>query len=381
MTEQLPVNQVLKKAAEKVGFNRVRYSEKNVPTTISNVTVFVYFGDLRSTMLLSSLLLKRFKEEARGSKYFIMLSWPGNKDLFPWVDEYWELRDDSHCRNLYNSSKGLHNNSDLVVSFQRILNTYFEEVIDPSVLEPYYQDGFQKEFFNRFLNIKRYLPNIPSAAILGNEFNKKMAVSINKCVIYPSMYIQHWKDGRLRHEHVIKDFWVALVERFLKEGITPVIMNNYYTHDLSMDFAEKCLYFIDSDVSKTLSVMRSSGCVLDLFTGISRYAIMARSPFVACHERTAYNMLKEYAIDDLVAFDLPKDYIWTFPSISNEMNKYHWNPSLFDIIILKVMTLLNDIDRDQLPSPTELFEVVPYSRVREIKSKKLATQFIKIQKY
>ncbi len=91
---QLPVPQILKNAADKTGFRRVRYSEKKIPTSISNVTVFLFLGDIRSSFILSSLLLRRFREESKGSRYFILCSWPGHEALYPYVDEYWEISED-----------------------------------------------------------------------------------------------------------------------------------------------------------------------------------------------------------------------------------------------------------------------------------------------
>ena len=80
MEHYLPVNTILKKASDRISFDRVKYQEKNVPTHIENVCCMVFFGDIRSQFLASSMLMKRVKEELFGSKYFILCSWPGQKD-------------------------------------------------------------------------------------------------------------------------------------------------------------------------------------------------------------------------------------------------------------------------------------------------------------
>ena len=78
----IDVNSFVKRAAEKSSFNRVRFQESNMPTNISNITVMPFFGDIRSTFILSSMLLHRYKEEKKGSKYFILCSWPGFESYF-----------------------------------------------------------------------------------------------------------------------------------------------------------------------------------------------------------------------------------------------------------------------------------------------------------
>ena len=64
----------LKRSAERNGFNRDRYEEKRIPTDFTNVCILPFFGDLRSLTILSSYILHRYREEYRGSKYFIVAS-------------------------------------------------------------------------------------------------------------------------------------------------------------------------------------------------------------------------------------------------------------------------------------------------------------------
>ena len=104
---------IIKKASDQCGFSRVSFNDSNIPTDMSNVVVFLFFGDVKSTLLASSLLMKRYKEESKGSKYFILCSWPGHEGLFPYVDEYWELTNKSVYSSIYKDCSGLNNNSAL----------------------------------------------------------------------------------------------------------------------------------------------------------------------------------------------------------------------------------------------------------------------------
>jgi hypothetical protein len=375
------VNQILKRAAEKTGFVRARYNEKNVPTTIQNVTVFLFLGDLSSSFILSSLLLRRFREEAKGSKYFVLCGWPGQDGLFPYVDEYWEVKEESHLRAMYNKTDGFDNKSELVAGYQRILNTFFEEVLDSSVLKPYYDRGLQEEFFNRFKHVRCFLPSIPSSMVLGHELNRRLASPAKKVVVYPAKYIRWWQNGKVEPMAVTKDFWVELTERLLTEGITPVVYQPPNTWDLSPNFVDKALFYTDTSVLGAMSLFRAAGCVLDVFSGVSKYALGARTPFLACEERQSYNGLKGYEIDDLCGRGVPRKYLYSFPSICDELGRNLWNYSLFDGIISKLLSLLDSANRDIWPSTSESYDIVPYSTVREIKAKKLGTHFIRVPKY
>ena len=71
----------------------------------------VLFPDMRSSCVASALLLKRYREEIKGSKYFILVSWPGFGGLFPFVNEYWEVSDES-LPGPGHSARGLVNDAD-----------------------------------------------------------------------------------------------------------------------------------------------------------------------------------------------------------------------------------------------------------------------------
>ena len=56
----MDVNEFLARAAEKCGFNRERYSQKNMPADVENVVVLMFFGDVRSELLISNLFFERY---------------------------------------------------------------------------------------------------------------------------------------------------------------------------------------------------------------------------------------------------------------------------------------------------------------------------------
>lgn len=372
------VPQILKRAAEKAGLKRTRYQDKNAPTLLSNVTVFVSFGDIRSQCMLSSILLRRYREESKGSRYFIMCSWNGCEGMFPWVDEYWSIgHDDNFCKSLYNRTEGMQNKSDIVAGIQRVLNTFFEDVVDAASLDEFYQDGLKQEFFDRYKHIKRYLPSVPSSVILGTEFNRRLNSSPQKVFLYPAMYLQRWHNGKLQPHLVGKRFWIELANFLINRKITPVIYRNFYSYDLSPDLLDTCIHFAGDDMLHVLSAMRASGCVLDMFTGISKLAILARCPYLVCQERAVRNQMKDYEIEDLCGPDVPRRHIYLSPDLCDEVNAEHWSGSLFDFLLTKAQDLI-DVNKDALPSPVEVYDIVPYSNVNVGKVKHIGSRYIRL---
>ena len=155
-------------------------------------------------------------------------------------------------------------------------------------------------------------------------------------------------------------------------------MQNFGTYDLSREFSEKCIYFSENDIGKVMSVMRSCDCVLDIFNDISRLACIARSPYLTCIERQRFIKQKEFELDDLSAEGLPKQYIFTFSTILNVESEDVWNLNLFDNIICRLNSFLSTINRDLIPTASELDEEISYEKVRVRKMKRLGTRFIKV---
>lgn len=376
----LDVQSILKKSAEKSGLVRVRYKERNIPTSIENVVVFPFFGDHRSSFILSSILLKRIKEELKSSKYFILVSWPGHEGLFPYVDEYWQIDDESALDKLKNKTIGFSNESSVFTLIVRNLNQYFYEVQTEKDLEVYYKNGITEEFFERFKHVKVTLPSIPSVVSLGPDVSRLLSQKEFKVFIYPSKEIYSWNFGSLQKSKVSKDFWVSLIKSLLNENFFPVVYSDIFSYDMSNELLDDCLHLKNMEIMKVISAMRSCGCVVDLFSGISRLAICARTPFVCFDERVKFNQTKDYEINDLCGKEISKEYIFGFSTILESGNDLVWKSNLFDHLIIKVKKIYETMDRDSWSSPAECNQIVPYDSVRRFKNKKLGSKFIKIQK-
>ncbi len=375
----IDVNSSLKKAASSCGLARVRYKEKNIPTSIENIVIFVFFGDHRSNFILSSLLLRRIKEESKSSKYFILVSWPGNEGLYPFVDEYWQIEDESSLSKLKNDTFGFFNNSPIFTFILRSLNQHFYDVMTYGDLIPFYENGIKKEFFEKFKHIKVSLPSIPSVASINLDLARSLERTQSKVFVYPSRNIYSWKNGNLFSFISPKEFWSELLNFLVENKFNPIVYSDIFSHDLSNDNLENCNYIKNIDLIKTLGVMRSCGCVLDFFNGISRYAIAARTPFIVFDERIKFNSIKDYEINDLFANKIPKEYIFGFSAIVEGGNKSLWRSNFFEHLIVKLNKLYSATNRDLLPSSSEMNEIIPYDSVRKIKNKKLGTRFISIK--
>jgi len=375
----IEVPEFLKRAADKCGFVRETFQEGNIPTVVSNITVLPFFGDLKTTFVLSSLLLKRYREEKKGSRYFILCSWPGHRVLFPYVDEYWSIAD-PNVNHFYSSAVGFDNNAEAAIVYVRKLNQFFDEVIDVPQLNEYYDSGLTDKFKDNFGHVERFLPLVQSSSSLGTEFNKKLANRVGyKIMICPTTMASSWR-GKPISSPIKEDFWIAMIERLISEGYVPVVVQNYSTYDVSSHFAQQCLYVVDCDLSKITCVMRSVDCVLDVFSNFSKIAMVARAPFVALSERNKYIKTKEYELDDLCCNeDLPRQYIFSFTTILEAGNPALWNVNIFDSLMARLSTFLPTIDRDALPAGSEVNERVPYKKVRKRESKRLGLKFIKVE--
>ena len=374
----IEVSESLNKAAAASGLKRVRYVEKNIPTSIENIVVFVFFGDHRSNFVLSSILLKRIKEERKSSKYFILISWPGNEGIFPFVDEYWQMENESSLFSLKNEVSGFSNKSISFTFLMKSLNQYFYNVMTDQDLVSFYDNGIKKEFFERFKHIKVYLPGIPSVAASGIELARKMDSLHAKVFIYPSKNIFSWRAGGISSSVAPRDFWIELINYLIENKFHPVIYSDLFSYDLSADFPESCIHISNLDLIKVLGIMRSTGCVVDFFNGISRYSILARTPFVCFEERSKFNAIKDYEINDLCAKNINKEYIFGFSTIIENGDKSLWKSNFYDHLILKIKKIYNT-SKDFSQSAVESDEIVPYDSVRKIKNKKLGSRFIKIE--
>jgi len=377
----IEMQSALKKASEKSGLRRVRYKERNIPTSIEDVVVLPFFGDMRSSFILSSLLIRRIKEESKSSKYFVLVSWPGYEGLYPHVDEYWEVKDPSVLDSLKNEVSGFLNGSSALVSIRRELNQYFYEVMSEADLLRYYSNGITKEFFERFKHVKVNLPLVPSSASVGSEFARTLSQKESKVFIHPSRYVQSWRFGAQFRMEAPRLFWSELLSHVISSGFFPVVLADEFSYDMSPEVTDGCLHIKDMDVAKVLGVMRSCGCVLDIFSGISRLALAARTPFVCFDERARFNALKEYEINDICGHGVPKEYIFGFSAIIEGGDKATWKSNVFNHLVVKLNKVYENMDRDSWPSSSESNEIVPYDSVRKIKNKKMGSRFVKIERF
>lgn len=374
------VNDFLKRAAERNGFSRDRFEERKIPTDVANISVVCFFGDVRTAFILSSLLLRRFREEKKGSKYFILCSWPGLQGMFPFVDEYWSFSDKSQIKRFYQESDGFHNRSDLATIYFRNLNEFFRDVINLRVLDDVYFNGIKQGFWDEYKHVKRFLPMIPSSAILGKDFNRRLNEHGGyKVFVAPSLFIRQWHLGKTVNIPAPRSFWIELVNRLIQDKFVPVIWNHYLTHDISEEFTDKkCVVFSDNDISNVMSIMRATGCVLDVYNGTSRLALCARCPYMALDERQRYIATKEFELDDLCGLKVPKQYIFSFSTIISEGNSEIWKADTFKNITNRLNNFLPALSRDQWPSTSESNEIVRYETVRKKKVKKIGARLLKI---
>lgn len=374
----------LKRASEKNGFIRERYEERKIPTEISQLTILPFFGDLESCFILSSLLLRRYREEIKGSKYFILLSWPGLAGLFPYVDEYWSIADKGGVKSLYQQSEGFLNNSSSATLYLRSLNEHFRDVVDHREFQKYYSNGLTNDFFEKYKNIKVSLPMVPSTALLGKDFNRDLMVKGGyKVFIAPSNNFRTWQMGKTRNISIGKDFWLSLVKRLVRQKMTPVIWKNCFGYDISSDLGDltdKCVVLAEDDISKVMAAMRATGMVLDIFSGISRLAIAARCPYFSVEERSRFINEKVYEIDDLCSGKLPKKYSFSFASIVKNGEDHFWDNNLFNGIFNNLDSFIPELNREDWPTTGESYEVVSHHAVRQFKLKTMGTKFIKVEK-
>ncbi len=372
------VEENLKRSSEKIGLRRVVFDRNNIPSSMENVTVFVFFGDMESSFTLSSLILKRIKEEINSSKYFILISWPGHECLYPYVDEFWTIEKENVLHKMRSKTSGFENHSDYKTLLVRELNEWFYDVLTEDEIKYYYDKGFTKNFFNTFKQPRVFFPAINSIAYLGADVARELNERQSKVFIYPSRKINVLRQGKVQSADVEKDFWNNMIDEFQKSELSPVIYNDIFTHDFSQEFQD-CIHIASNNMSYALTAMRSCGLVLDCFSGIYKMAMCARTPFLCFGERSKYNFLKEYEVDDLCAYNLmPKEYIFAFSTILTKGEDEDWS-ALHKSAANRAKKMIAVMDRDRLPPTVEQDKVVPYSIVRENKIKKLGTKFIKVR--
>jgi hypothetical protein len=246
-------------------------------------------------------------------------------------------------------------------------------------LASYYDVGIKQNFWDRFKHVKRFLPVVPSSAIIGEQFNVELANRRGlKIFIYPTLEVESWNRGSTERLHASAEFWYYLARELILYDMVPVIYQDAFSHNLSSELTDQAV-FLKGDVMHMLAGMRASGCVLDVFNGISRFAMAARVPYLACDNRNRYNVCKEWEYKGLVCEkSLPKNYIFSFSTILN-MGINNWKTSLFDILI-KRLEFFRKLDRNTWPTTSESVEIVPYKDVQRKQTLKLGPKFIRVPK-
>jgi hypothetical protein len=376
----MDVASILKRASDKSGLTRVRYKERNVPTSVEGVTVLPFFGDRRSSFVLSSILLRRVREELKGSRYFVMVSWPGWEGMYPYVDEYWQPDDSSAVERLLKDASGFSNGSSAASLLGKSLNQYFYDVMSDGDLVPFYDRGLTPDFFERFRHVKVSLPSVPSASSLGSEVHRSLSRSDYKVFVRPAKHMFSWRSGSPYSAKAPREFWLEALGTLVSSGMTPVVYNDRDCHDLSSDAPAECLSFGPMEALKELALMRATDCVLDFFGSDSRMALAARCPFLCFDERQRFGALKEYEVNDLCGGSLGREYIFSFAALVEKGSPSVWKSNLLDHMVVRLDAMRSRLDRDSWPAPVESNEIVPYDSVRKRKLKRFGTRFIKIER-
>jgi hypothetical protein len=363
----------IKRVAERTGYRREFFMEKNMPSTPSNVVIMSFYGDIRSAAIMSSLLLRQFKEKS--GKYLILCSWPGFQGLFPYVDEFWSLDDKTAINGLVSEAGNFNNTSRI---YTELNHTLMESVNLLTVrdFKEYYDFGYTSKYFDEFKDVKRHFSEIVSETKLSanflNELAKKKGI---KVFIYPTTKMWCWQKNKSMNLPVPKLFWETLIEELINEGFSPIIYQNWFTYDMSKDFAQRCTYLVPTNITDVMAAMRSIGLVLDVFSGISTLSMVSRTPFVVVDERQRYIGNKGYEVDDLCCVS-PKQHIWSFATMLMNGTPEEWKNSLIDAIIVKLKDFYPKLGNKNWGSTNESYETISYDIVRKRKMKRLGVYFI-----
>lgn len=376
MAEMPSVASFISRSAQECGFDRERFVESKLPSDFDKIVVFLFLGDLRSLSILSTLLFRTYCDNILKDKYIIFCGLPGMGSIFPRADEYWSISDALSIGDLMIDADGFTNKNKRYNSILVQLHRRFNTVITGDDFALYYNNGLTSSYFDRFKKINRFFPQLPNWRS-GDVGMNIVRSGKHGVFLYPNFEGRCWDRGKEVSLKFPKDFWIKLTESLLSNGFFPIVYQNQITYDISPNFGERCMYCTDRNFSSILGAMRASGCVLDIFSGISRMALLARTPFLVIDERQRYINSKEFEINDLCIDQLyPYKYVFSFPTLIgsgsyNELIKQTIN------VINKFILQVKDIT---LPPLKELYEEISYDIVRQHKAKKLGIHFIKVER-
>lgn len=373
----------LELAAQRIKFTRKKYDNQVVPSDLDDIIVVPFFGDIKHICILSSFILNNYKR-VKSSKYIILLSYPGFDQIFPYVDEYWQPTDYSQIKQIFFNSNYFENKSEFYLNLFRSLNENFRTVLSCDIFKSLYNNKFQESYWTEFGKdeAKVFVPMIPSSAVIQKDLIKEINSVNNKIFISPSIYINSWSNGKYNKLLSPKSFYIELIKNLINNKIFPIIWNNNLSYDLQDDFKDKidCLFVNSNNLFEVLPAMRLTGCVLDIFNSLSRLANIARTPSIILEERNKYFLSKEYEIDDLLDLNLPGSRVFSFSSYIFNGNKSYWESDIFKSVIRNCEEILPFIDRENLPSTSEINKKINLSIIRRVKNKKMGTKFLKIPK-
>jgi hypothetical protein len=372
MSQLGTIEEFVSRAASQVGFERERYIEANLPTVTSRLLLILFLGDLRAQVIFSSLLLHRMVDKLYSKKYVILCSWPGQADLYPFVDEYWSISDLHALKDLAQGAIGMNNQDSKFDVYARSLRRYFESVLIPEDFSKFYNKGLTKDYFHTFQDILVYYPNVPAT---NTQLHRRISSYPKSVFVFPARAGQTWHKKEIAFKFP-KSFWIELCQGLLARGVTPVVCQNYATHEIDNHFGEKCIYVTDRNWCNVLSAMRTCRLVLDVCSGISKLAHLARVPAVVCDDRQRHFAMKDYETIELIGRTLPCRYVYTFPTMI-ESGHYEHVLEQVNNVVENYMPSVVEYD---LPSPNESYVPVSYDIVKERKMKRLGLKFIKVER-
>lgn len=358
----------IKRVIDKSQLNRELFSDRKTPSRFDDIRIIPFFGDVASEFIFSTMLGHRiFKHD-----YLIMCSWPGHSQIFEGVDEYWSPKDVASLGDLHRHANGFLNSKSNI--YERMLLRYFDRVTTPDeFVNDYYHQGFTSRYFKEFDDIEYILPAIPSANL---SWHYKEHTGNLFIFLSPTKYIHRWVQGSSQKMLVEESFWIELISKLISKGFTPCLMQNYGTYDMSIEFNQKCMYITDQNIMANLALMRACDCVLDVFNGISRMALIARAPYFVCDERQRYFNTRDYILDDLCGKDLPHDCMYSFAPIASGKTTYR----LVDAIVNRLMEWLPKLDKNDLPSTGRLVRRLSYDSVGRKEPQRIGVRFISVPK-
>ena len=358
------VSEYIRRVIERSKLTRESFSDQAAPTSFAKIRLIPFFGDLRSEFVFSTLLLPRlFKND-----YVIVCSWPGHSGLYSGIGEYWSVDNEAALAELVRHTHRFENTK--ANQYERLLLRYFDNVtaVD-TFISGYYHDGFQQKYLDEFDGVEYHLPALPSVNLTWQDAGT--AKHKSRIFLAPAKYITRWGQGQQVSMFTERSFWSELIDELLRRDYFPILMQNYGTYDMSTDFGADCAYITEQNILALLGVMRGCDCALDIFTGLSRLALAARTPYLVCDERQRYFATKDYILDDLCGVGIPKTHLFSFaPFVTT-----HSATRIVSAIVNRVDDFIPTIDQSVLPPTIESEQILSYGKVRKREVQRIGARF------